>query len=357
MGMDPYDGLNSPFLRRLGGNSKYLRIILTHLVKDSPFNLRPTLGIDPERNPKGIALFSLSYNNIYRTTHNKDYDHRARSLVEWLLEHRVDKEEYTYWGYNFPWQSGRSFLPRYGPCSVVTYFVTEAVRQIHHDHQLLERVATFYLEHLNRLVDDEDQLCLSYTPFESEKIVNSNALIAHQLASIGFTTQKPMYVDEAKRMVNWVISQQDTDGGWNYSPTSHLKKDNFHNGYVIWALMRYREVTRDDHVTEPIRAALEFYLSLFDDDGMPRFSHEKAYPVDIHNCSQGIITLGDAQQSGLYRNDLYKKILKWTLDNMWDEREHYFYHRKHRWRTDRTPYMRWSQGWMAYALSEVLRGD
>ncbi|MFO8109950.1 MAG: hypothetical protein R6U17_05445 [Thermoplasmata archaeon] len=357
MGIDPYDGLNSPYLSRLGGESKFLRIILTHMVKDAPVNLRPVLGIGPEKNPKGIALFALCYNDVYRITGNMEYDNRAQWLVEWLLKHRTDEGDGTYWGYNFPWQSGRSFLPSYGPCSVVTYFVTEAVRLIHHDHQLLERVATFYLEHLNRLVDDEDQLCLSYTPFESEKIVNSNALIAHQLAELGVSLRRDEYMENAKRIVDWVLSQQDTDGGWFYSPTSHLKKDNFHNGYVIWALMKYWKVVEDPVVLRSIKKGLRFYRSLFEENGMPVFSKEKKYPIDIHNCSQGLITFKEAERLGLHRKGFYNNILGWTLDNMWDRNDHYFYYQKHRFWTNKTPYMRWSQAWMAYALSSLLKRD
>ncbi len=353
-GYDPYDGLNSPYLRWISGDGKYRRMMATHLVKDSPINLRPILNIDPERNPKGIALFALSYKNLEPI--KKIYGKNAISLVDLLKKNTGGGSDTTYWGYNFPWQSGRSFLPKYGPCSVVTYFAAEAVRKVDFDAPMLVDVAEFYLDDLKRLIDNERYLCLSYTPYENEKIVNSNALIAHQLAELGVSLERDEYMENAKRIVDWVLSQQDTDGGWFYSPTSHLKKDNFHNGYVIWALMKYWKVVEDSMVLRSIKKGLRFYRSLFEENGMPVFSKDKRYPIDIHNCSQGLITFKEAERLGLHRKGFYNNILGWTMENMWDSNDHYFYYQKHRFWTDKTPYMRWSQAWMVYALSELLDG-
>ena len=55
-GYDPYDGLNSPLVKALTLNSKPLRIAATQLIKRSPVNVRPLLGIRKGLNPKGLAL-------------------------------------------------------------------------------------------------------------------------------------------------------------------------------------------------------------------------------------------------------------------------------------------------------------
>ncbi|KAF0234977.1 MAG: hypothetical protein FD167_4634, partial [bacterium] len=54
-GYDPYDGLNSS-LYPLIPDSKILRIALIQLVKRSPINFRPLLGIEKGENPKALAL-------------------------------------------------------------------------------------------------------------------------------------------------------------------------------------------------------------------------------------------------------------------------------------------------------------
>src|SRR5258705_7855293 len=54
-GYDPYDGLNSRLAQSFPFNHKFTRTALTQLVKRSPFNLHPILGIKKELNPKGVA--------------------------------------------------------------------------------------------------------------------------------------------------------------------------------------------------------------------------------------------------------------------------------------------------------------
>src|SRR5947209_15739156 len=56
MGYDPYDGLNSPLARFWPMRNRLARTALTQLVKRSPVNLRPLLGIRKAANPKGLAL-------------------------------------------------------------------------------------------------------------------------------------------------------------------------------------------------------------------------------------------------------------------------------------------------------------
>jgi len=61
IGYDPYDALLSPLARLpLLGQSRSFRLALTQVVKRSPLNLRPLLGIRPGLNPKGVALFLSS---------------------------------------------------------------------------------------------------------------------------------------------------------------------------------------------------------------------------------------------------------------------------------------------------------
>ncbi len=53
--------------------------------------------------------------------------------------------------------------------------------------------------------------------------------------------------------------------------------------------------------------------------------------------------------------DLADKIAQWTLANLRDQRG-FFYYQRRRLHTVRIPYMRWSEGWMAYALARLLEG-
>jgi hypothetical protein len=50
---------------------------------------------------------------------------------------------------------------------------------------------------------------------------------------------------------------------------------------------------------------------------------------------------------------LAEKIAAWAIDNLRD-RSGYFYYQRRRLFTVRTPFMRWTQAWMLYALARLL---
>jgi hypothetical protein len=51
--------------------------------------------------------------------------------------------------------------------------------------------------------------------------------------------------------------------------------------------------------------------------------------------------------------DLAETIASWTIRNLRD-RQGFFYYQRRRFFTVRTPYMRWTQAWMLYALARLL---
>ncbi len=352
-GYDPFDALSSPIINRLAGNNRALRILFTQLFKRSPVDMREAFGMAPTRNPKGIALFASAYDNLYRIYGEEMYKKERDQLIGWLK--KSTKADKVCFGYNFPWQSRRSYLQEGEGCSVVTFFVGETP-VLKSDKNVLHKIARFYLEELNVLLENDKHLSLSYTPYEEEeKVVNSNALIGYQLVRIGKLLGNETYIDKGEKIINWVVSQQQKNGGWIYSPSSHLGMDNFHNGYVIWALMKYREVKggKDNRVDDAISQGLDFYKTMFV-GGRPLYSTETEYPVDIHNCAQGIITFKEARGMGYYRENIYEDIISWSLENMWNDEKNYFYYQQNRLFTNKIPYMRWSQAWMCYAMSIYL---
>lgn len=352
-GYDPFDALSSPLLCKSVFDKRPLRILFTQLLKRSPVDLRNILGVKPSRNPKGIALFASTYDNLYRKFGDEKYIRERDQLIDWLRNNCNIQEDTVCWGYNFPWQSRRSFLLQGEGCSVVTFFVGESPL-LEEQKKILRGIAEFYLKELNVLLEDDEHLCLSYTPYEKEEmVVNANALIGYQLSRIGKRLGNDEYIEKGRKLINWVVSEQKQNGGWIYSPTSHLGMDNFHNGYVIWALMKYYEINGEAEVKDTISKGLRFYETLFN-EGRPLYSTQKEYPVDIHNCAQGIITFKEAEGMDFYQGNMHEKILRWTLDNMWDGEKNYFYYQKNTFWTNKVPYMRWSQAWMCYAMSLYL---
>ena len=74
---------------------------------------------------------------------------------------------------------------------------------------------------------------------------------------------------------------------------------------------------------------------------------------DVHCVAQSIITLLAFREPGNDYAALARSVFDWAMQHMWDERGFFYYQVNRGW-TNRTPYMRWSQAWMALALATLL---
>ena len=72
-GYSKFDALNSPLLNKISFNNKWLRLIYTQIVKETPLHVRPLLRVKKSKNPKGIALFARAYFFLYQKTSDPAY--------------------------------------------------------------------------------------------------------------------------------------------------------------------------------------------------------------------------------------------------------------------------------------------
>jgi hypothetical protein len=84
-GNEPFDGLSSK-LRFLTFKNLLLERILQQLVRQSPFNLRPFLGIKPLDSTKGRGYAAQSYMYNWDINGNNSDKEKAINCLEWLTE-------------------------------------------------------------------------------------------------------------------------------------------------------------------------------------------------------------------------------------------------------------------------------
>lgn len=360
-GWDPYDGLNSPIVDAFARNW-FLRLVGMHGVHKAPVNLRPLLRVPKMRNAKGIGLFATAYLDRYDATGDEASLREAEELLDWLRANRSAESTHTSWGYNFDWQnSNKFFLPAEHPSIVVSVFCASAFLRHHEltgDEASLEiavDTCEFITEEIN-VVPADGHDAYAYTPFDDYVVVNANALGASLLARVGDRIGDGAYRDRAREVMALVVDAQDEKGGWYYSipsDESHLSHDNFHTGFVLESLHDYLSVVDDADAAAAYDKGLEFYRKhLFEVDGAPKFEHDSRFPRDVHGSAQAIRTLVvDGSEESLALAD---RVLDWTVEQLFDD-EGYFYRRKGRILWDRTPYMRWNQAWMCYALATYVR--
>jgi len=359
-GYDPYDALNSRVFKALPFlNFKTARLAMTQGVKRSPFNLRPLLLVPKSPNPKGIALFLSSLVKL-SSLGLFEKDALIPFMADKLLALRSPGTSYFCWGYNFDWQTRNELVPKGSPNVICSTFAANALLDAYErsgEPSYLAAAASaadFILEVLFSR-EAGAKACFSYTPLGRTEIHNANLLGAALLCRVSRYPAKERFLAPALDATRYSVGKQREDGSWAYGESpSQQWVDNFHTGYNLVALKRISEYAASDEWRAALAKGLQFYKAHFlMKDGASRYFHNATYPIDIHSVAQSIITLVEFKGASGENIALAHSVFAWAMDHMWDKRG-YFYFQKHRHHTVRTPFMRWSEAWMLFALSHLL---
>lgn len=371
-GYSKFDALNSPVLNRLAFNNKWLRLIYTQLVKQSPFHIRPLLKVEKSRNPKGIALFARAYLFMYERCPHTVWLEKAEKLLSWLLKNpsrrvgqRVGTEASLCWGYNFIWQNSIFLQDEFEPNAVVSVFAGEALLHAYRatgNPKYLDAarsVANFIINDLPILHDSKNERAIAYVKRKVDAVVlNNQVLTGVYLVKIWKYTQEKTLLEIAIRQFNYTINKTTGYHAWYYthpkskSPITH---DNYHTGGILDGLLEFYEETGDDRFMNYYWKGLEFYkLHLFESNGAPRWMHDKLYPFDIHGSAQGIISFRKAARYEAIYHDIADTIYSWAIHHLYRPNKNDFIYRKGRFVKWNYSLMRWCNAWMARAIGEMI---
>ena len=361
-GYSKHDALNAPWLEALASPSKVLRFGVTQMVMRSPLHVRPWLGVRTARNPKGLALFTRALLARHRVLRDEASGEQARGLLTWLADHPSSGYEWPCWGYPYPWQDVGFFARRHLPNRVVTSFVVQAMLDGYEtlgEDRFLDvatRAVAFLLAAPKTLYEDSRHRCVSYVPDESVTwiVVDVPALAGAAAARVAAIREDDVLMVEAGRLVRYVVSKQTDYGAWYYAEPpsdSHITHDNYHTGFILDAILSYGQCAKSDEFANAYSRGLEFYRErLFESDGAPRFMHDQKYPFDIHGAAQGIITFALAERATGEGRSFSQRVLRWTIEHMYDSHTHWFYYQRRRLYGTRIRLLRWCQAWMAWAI-------
>jgi len=365
-GYSKHDGLNSPVLSRLAGESRLRRLAAIQAVTRSPVDIRRLVGVRTARNAKGVALFARALLTRHRMTGSDDDAREARELLDWLLEHPASGFSGLSWGYPYPWQDVGFFAPRDFPNRVVTSFVGQALLDGYltlRDSRYLDAAtltASFLLDAPKTLYEDESRRCVSYVPDRAIDwiVMDVSALAGAFAARIGSVTGDAELIRQGGRLIRYVVSKQTDYGAWFYAdpPTaSHITHDNYHTGFILDAILQYGLAAGSDEFESAYQRGADFYArELFEPNGAARFMNDRLYPIDIHGCAQGIITFSLQQRHLGTGGPVADRVLQWTLANMWDPASGWFFYQQRRRFRTRIRELRWCQGWMSMALASYI---
>jgi hypothetical protein len=362
-GYDPYDALNSPLPFHLLG--KWGPVLAIQVMKRLPLNIRPLLGIRKGHNPKALGLFLRAYALLHRHDPRDEYVTTMRHLVDLLESMRSTGYSGVCWGYNFSWANPAKQLKPFEPTVVATGFVAKGLSAAVEAtggataRDLLAGTTPFILDDIAR-TEDETGVCFSYTPVMRDCCYNASLLAAETLARAQALTAGQQWTPLITRAVDYVVARQKEDGHWNYSADPSTGREraqiDFHQGFVLESLHEIARLTasENDALRVSLKRGLEYYIrEQFTSDGRAYFRLPRQRPVDIHNQAQGIITCALLAERHSDAAATARNIASWTIRTM-QQRSGAFSYRRHRFLTDRTQYMRWSQAWMMLALSMLM---
>jgi len=356
-GYDPYDALMSPLFNiPIFRSNKLIRFGFQQLVKRLPFSIRPLLLVPKGYNPVslGLAIQAYAYLLHVEPQNKVIFLQKIDELIGELKKLIPPGFSGACWGYDFDWEARNACIPAFQPTVVATGIITNALFLTYKStgntnaRDLVMSAADFVLRDLNRTYDNET-ICFSYSPFDEQRVFNAS-MKAARLLSQAFTIQpNQSYRDIASRAVAYVVNKQRSDGAWGYSDTSSgTWIDNYHTGYVLDCLHEYQMNMDDSQYSANLQRGYSFYIDHFvSESGIPKFYHDRRYPIDCTAAAQLILTsirFGDTR--------IACKVAKWMIRNM-QKRNGGFYYRKHKYYMIKTSFMRWSDAWMFAALANL----
>ncbi|NLT49585.1 MAG: hypothetical protein GXX85_01545 [Ignavibacteria bacterium] len=372
-GFDPYDVKEKKLILRLTelGNRyrifEILREAIFELLLIFPKICRRLLRVEKRIIPKAMALFSTSYLMLYNKTKDEEYLIRSKECIEWLDKNAVSFKDGIGWGYPFNWQSV-SLIPADTPNGIVTTACGEAYWNWYKhtgDKYYLEtciKICNF----LSNLPKDEisnSQLCFSYTPLFINHVHNLNLFVAEFLIKVGKEVKNDYWISLGNKAVNYTINNQYKDGSFDYDgPPEKLRnfRDNYHTGYILRMLFSIWKLTKNKEVLNSLNKCYFHYIeNFFENKRIPKLQPDKKYRIDIHSCSESIISLLSLKDLYPEGEEIALNIAEWTINNLQSEKG-YFYHGIFKSRfgftfKSRIPYIRWAEAWMFVALTNLSK--
>jgi hypothetical protein len=366
-GYDPFDGLSSPYARVFHRGHPFLKRVWQQAVRRCPVNLRPVLGIAPATSSKAMGFFARGYLRLYQADGNPEWRDRMRVCLQWLIDHPSAGYRGYGWGNHFDYESRGGNIPRGTPTIVWTGLIAHAFLDAYEAlgetryAEVAVGACEFILDELGSCGDDgAGGVCLRYYPGAEILIHNANMIGASLLARGAALSGEDRYRRIAAKAADFTVRHQTAEGAWRYGVGPEWAWiDSFHTGYVLEALSTVCRYTGDPRSEASLRAGYRFFVeTFFEADGTPRYYAGKTRPIDIQCASQGIQTLVKLRALDPRSLEVALRVARWTIANMQDPAG-YFYYRKYRSVTNKTPMLHWGQATMFAALGELnlaLRG-
>lgn len=365
-GWDPYDALNSAFLRKASLGIKILQRIIIQLFKFLPINFRPLLRIDKELNATALCFCLDAYQNIYEVSKDEKSRQEITYLYNKIIEIAlIDSEEELGWGRNFKYITNTESHEITKPLTYLNAKIGHSIYLIKEHlgedkaRVDLKRICTSIIKN-GRVFEYEKGTFIGYSSDENPRFIFNTVIYSARvfveyldIADVNETTILGYDLKKlTKNLIQTILDHQKDDGSWNYGfdfEFNELTNIDFHQGYVTDALKDIMQVEgADERYQSAYDKGIDFMAKYqISDEGIFKWRFPKKYPVDIHNQAQAIISLCKEKKYDVK----LQNAITFTLKHFWNNKKNYFFYQKTPFLINKIAYMRWSQAVMFYAFS------
>jgi hypothetical protein len=354
---DLYDALTNSSLNKISKKKPLLRRIIIQIRSRSPIDLH-WLGMKKMVHTKTISDL-LWYNSIK----NEEVDPESvKFYFEWLIKIK-NKNGYG-WGLNFPYTSRFVDADENTPNLYNTInsgiAICYSLKHLNSNDQqrakeVIQGIVNFLDQELG-FVDEGDKGWYLYYPGQKYPTYNVNALALYFLSFvplIGVEVSQDLKT-KIDKIICLLIDEQEIDGSWFYSRSPKGKWiDGFHSAFIIESIaFAYKNGYKSHRVKDCLDKGWDFYISqMFTSDGYPKyFLNSNKYPIEAQNVAQSIQTISVfGTWLGKEQTVLLKRNIEHMVKNLYDSRG-FIYHKKERFWTFKSAYIRWSVTPMILAL-------
>jgi hypothetical protein len=238
-----------------------------------------TLFWKAQRFPIADAHYAMGFALLARIYGADKYYRQAVHFLEVLQETRCRGYEDYCWGYPFDWETRTGTMREGTPLITTVPYVYEAFSQVYaidEDEKwlrIMRSIAEHAFSSYRDLETGPDTASCAYTPAHDDPcgVINASAYRAFLLTKAGIELSEPRYLEAARRNLNFLLANQNSDGSWYYATDGGRNfVDHFHTCFVLKALVKIDELKGCPRCRSAIERGVGYYLTnLFDANGLP----------------------------------------------------------------------------------------
>lgn len=329
LGYDPIDFKASEFYKNKIAPIRIIKISVDIIDFFFPKTLRKFAKTKPDILFASVLGYLLETNCLlYKVTKKESYKNEALSLADKLIALSIKEYEGMCWGLPFGWVSGKNYIKINTPNAVNTseiangflelYSITKDIKHL----EVLKGISHFMTKELKVTYQDEDSMCMSYTPIDNYQVHNANLLAADTLVKIGVILKDNNLITQAKKMCYFACNDQLENGSLPYHSTHYTNNgshsnDIYHAGYEIRCLYSVYSVTKDEKIKKGLDKYLNYFNTHYYNNKYPTtLIHANVEFINFHGCAEAVYCNSVLSNYSKEYLSKAKEDLHWTLENM-----------------------------------------